>query len=320
LAIGRSLPLGSLGAGAALWLLACELVLPIHETPSAAPIVLGDGGDSGGAEPEAGEAGAGAHLLFQSGFEGDVQLAPPSGCGGGNCEQAINGGSPSWPPSFWQGTGQMQLLVGPGVSGITTATVGNYIQNEIVPAPGPHGATTSTLHQRVLSVTSQGTYDGLTYVPGATAPQSDLYVAHEMKIAEDLSQMRDGDYREIFALFQHGDIHAYVVLEKNNGTLEWALKGQGPGFDDESSDHLPVAGAWLKLEIFWHTSTAQDGRFWLAVEGAKVIDHRGPNAVTTSPLDQIELFAVQPSTAPAEQWIDDVEVWDGFPAGAAPHD
>jgi hypothetical protein len=42
--------------------------------------------------------------------------------------------------------------------------------------------------------------------------------------------------------------------------------------------------------------------------------------VNKAPINRIMVSQLYTSTAyPIYQWIDDVEIWDGFPPGAAPH-
>jgi hypothetical protein len=319
--VARSLVLGA-GLGATA--LACELALPIHETPSSEP-VTGPAANDAGARGEAGTAEAGASsasLLFKSGFE-DVTLEPPRNCSDGNCEQTIDGGaSPwSWPPTFWGGgPGVLQLLVAPGASGITTANIGDHMQNEIATVTGPRGGTTKALHQRLL----QGTLDGFNYSPSGTktaADEGDLYVVHSMKVAENLpQQLGTTGYRQVLILFQGNKIPLTLLwYGAPNGTF-WSIKGDSPSnWERSAQEHLPVPNTWFKLEIFWHPARDDTGRVWIAVDGAPILDYRGANLASDAPVDGVEFLMDGTPNAPSEQWVDDLEIWTGFPDGAAPH-
>jgi hypothetical protein len=71
----------------------------------------------------------------------------------------------------------------------------------------------------------------------------------------------------------------------------------------------------MKFEVFWHRSGGNDGRVWMAANGQVIVDRYGPNmGVNNAPINRIMLSTLYSSTAfPIYQWIDDVEMWDGFP-------
>ena len=80
---------------------------------------------------------------------------------------------------------------------------------------------------------------------------------------------------------------------------------------------VPI-GEWFLVEFFWHRSAGSDGRIFWAVNGQVIADHHGPNyGDYNKHINRISPFGVYtiPAVYPARQWIDDVEVWDGFPCG-----
>jgi hypothetical protein len=297
--------------------LACELALPIHETPSSGPVSV-SAGEAGAPDAGAVETGSSNEgLLFKSGFE-DVALAPPTNCAAGNCSQVIQGGG--WPPTFWGGGGVLQLLVAPNGSGITTANIGDHMHNDIATVVGPNGGNTKALHQTLV----QGMLDGFNYGPSgrpSAASQGDLYVVHVMKIAEDLpQQLGTTGYRQVFSLFQGNKILLTLLWFGSPSGTFWDIKGDSPAkWEVSTKEHLPGASTWFKLEIFWHPAQDETGRVWVAVDGTQILDRHGANLASAQPIDQVAFLVNSTPNTPSEQWVDDLEIWDRFPDGAAPH-
>jgi hypothetical protein len=81
---------------------------------------------------------------------------------------------------------------------------------------------------------------------------------------------------------------------------------------------VPV-GRWFKLEVFWHRSDGSDGRVWIAVDGAVLFDRRGPNTGDWNrPINRVMVTQLYSSTRyPIYQWVDDLQIWTGFPAASA---
>ncbi|HTQ35897.1 MAG TPA: hypothetical protein VMH77_02575 [Steroidobacteraceae bacterium] len=79
---------------------------------------------------------------------------------------------------------------------------------------------------------------------------------------------------------------------------------------------VPDDGSWNKFEVFWHRSSGSDGRFWMAINGAQLVNHIGPNMGQAS----MSINRIMPELLytgghyPIYQWIDDIQIWDGgFP-------
>ena len=134
---------------------------------------------------------------------------------------------------------------------------------------------------------------------------------------------RSGDYRVIASLVTWG----------LDGPLSWYISGDNVSSSSFGSrqaywEQYTVTDAqtvsnWMKFEVFWHRSSGPDGRVWMAVNGQVIVDMPGPNKIS-APINRIMLSTLYSSTNPIFQWIDDVEIWDGFPPAGnnppyAPH-
>ena len=112
--------------------------------------------------------------------------------------------------------------------------------------------------------------------------------------------------------------------------LSWEIVGDNEAnggmpyqrFWDVYNTTVPVpVGEWFKFEVFWHRSSGSDGRVWMAVNGQVIVDHYGSNmGVNNASINRIMMPNLYSSTSyPIYQWVDDVQIWDGFPSDAAPH-
>src|SRR6266850_2455260 len=130
--------------------------------------------------------------------------------------------------------------------------------------------------------------------------------------------MNNGDYRvEVYVLTFGGGTPYWQVLADNNAgggaplVNNWVVQNR--------TVPVPV-GEWFKFEIFWHRSNGADGRVWVAVNGNVIADHNGPNmGAWNLPINRISMPTVYTgSRMPVYQWIDDLEIWDGFPPAGTP--
>ena len=81
---------------------------------------------------------------------------------------------------------------------------------------------------------------------------------------------------------------------------------------------VPV-GQWFKLEVFGHRSNGSDGRVWIAADGHVLFDRYGSNTGDWDrPINRIMVTQLYSSTRyPIYQWVDDVQIWSGFPTAEA---
>jgi len=312
---------------------------------SALALIAACGGSDGD------RASAPAQLLFKSGFEGDIALGAPRLFGNGAWQNITGTDSDTgfaWPPKIWGGTARFQLIAGKDAI-VTEATLRDYMFNELQIATGPHGASTRALYSEVsksialdpdLGLVDVGENFGTTQnvfviLPGASV-QRDLYFSYWLKFQPDLLQRMTannwagrvvsdwktaGDYRILFGVYGDGV----------NRRLYWHLQGDNVAngglpqqvFWKQTNTTVPVpVGRWFRVEMFVHRSGGADGRVWVAVDGQKLFDRYGPNmGVNGLSWNRIMPFLNYSSgqQLSAYQWADDLEIWDGFPADAAPH-
>ncbi len=291
-----------------------------------------------------------AGLLFKSGFEGLVVLGQPLLFGNG-AWQDITGldteTGQAWPPLLWGGaSSRLQLVAGDGVA-VNALTLGNYMHNALETVSGRKGSTTRALYSHIQQSVGgatenwNSTQDSFQIHPGSSG-QGDLYLSYWLKFQPDLvSRMTQngwagrvvsdwktgtgsgggGDYRVVFSVFGDGA----------NDRLYWHVKGDNVAngglpeqiFWEQTNMNVPVpVGRWFRVEVFVHRSTGSDGRVWVAVDGQQIFNRTGSNiGVNGLPWNRIMPF-LNYSTGqilPAYQWVDDIELWDRFPAHASQH-
>jgi hypothetical protein len=258
----------------------------------------------------------------------------------------------TWPGNVWGGGGKFLMLTDPVTT--TPATVGEYVFNRMDWVEGPRGAGTTALFQQI-SQNQNGTnpmgtaaiQNEFQFLP--RQEPGDMYVSYWMKLQPDLVEKMNnlpagpgvsggGTWRAIFALktggqtswggpADNGDyrIEAYVMTS-GGGQPYWVLLGDnnaGGGAPlvnsfriDNRSLPVPV-GEWFKFEIFWHRSSGGDGRVWMAINGQVLADRQGANmGAWNMPINRIMApILYSGGVMPIYQWVDEVEIWDGFPGG-----
>lgn len=267
----------------------------------------------------------GPQLLFKSNFEGSLTLGEPYDCGT-SCWQDINGsgsvGGYSWPPEVWQGGGKLQLLAD---TPVTPDTVNSYVFNELQNVMGPHGHPTSALYSEVRKNGGGSTQTPFLLTPSTTALQGDLYVSYWIKLQPDLlKRLGPNSWWVLFEWKTNAQqrLITYICTDRMNKPY-WYLKaddlsgGTTRTFWQTANHAAPVPdGEWFKFEFFWHRSAQNDGRAWQAINGQMVFDRFGPLLGGNDPIDRIMLTQVYAGgTPPLYQWVDDIEIWDGFPCG-----
>ena len=169
----------------------------------------------------------------------------------------------------------------------------------------------------------------------------DLYISYWLKHQPNLENLMEvgnatsgWNWRVVFEWKTAGDYRVIASIRRdpyyNAGNLYWNVIGDNEAngglpyerFWEVNNTQLPVAaGQWMKFEVFWHRSTGIDGRVWMAVNGQVIFDRSGPNVgINDAPINRIMMPNLYSSTAyPIYQWVDDVQIWDGFPPDAAPN-
>jgi hypothetical protein len=121
------------------------------------------------------------------------------------------------------------------------------------------------------------------------------------------------------------------------GQWHWLVQGDDGAVDASSGESPywakcnPTAAVpmqqWFKVEIYFHraTSATSTGRVWVAIAGQEVIDYTVPATTLDNGMydgraviDRIMLPQMYGGDFwPREQYVDDVEIWNGFPPDAS---
>jgi hypothetical protein len=154
-----------------------------------------------------------------------------------------------------------------------------------------------------------------------------------------LTEFKTGGYRNTGG----GDYRIYLgILKDKTGTPYWHIKGDDGAnrkittpagaevacpdpvycplvqYWREENHTVPVPiDTWSKLEVYWHRSSGADGRYWAAINGHVIVDHRGPNMGEFNlPITRIfSMLAYSGGHPPNESHTTGLEFWDGFPCG-----
>jgi len=288
-----------------------------------------------------------AKLLFSSGFEDSTALSVPSDCYGTGCWQHIvsmdSSTGFSWPPKIWGGgLTRFQLIADATVD---ATTVGDYMFNEIQTVTGHNGTPTRALYQQMSRSGCCGTLpqgghpaqDAFTLQP--VGETSDLYISYWLKYQPNLTQsLIPPNWRVLFEwktgiLGDDGDYRVLVELVTwgPDGPLSWYVVGDNVAnssnpnrqiyWEKYTTTTAKTLADWIKFEVFWHRSAGSDGRVWMAVNGKGIVDHYGPNmGEFNAPINRIMMPNLYSGGSyPIYQWVDDLQIWDGFPPDAAPH-
>jgi hypothetical protein len=293
------------------------------------------------------------HPLFSSGFEGAIEVSPPKDCWDTGCWQDVVGldglAQFQWPAKV-SGRSRFLLLTNPVP--ITPLTLGDFMLNRIDTVTGHRGDQTHALFQQISRNVNGTAPMGTAAEQNAfqllpLTDVRDLYISYWIKLQPDLvakmnglpdgpGVSRGGTWRAFFALktggqtawgdpADDGDYRIEVyVLTYGGGRPYWAILGDnnaGGGaprihYWDVENRSVPVpVDQWFKFEIFWHRSSAADGRVWMAIDGQVIADRRGANVGERKmPINRIMAPLLYSGSAmPIYQWVDDLEIWDGVP-------
>jgi hypothetical protein len=280
-------------------------------------------------------------MLFWSGFEAGSELARPADCYRNGCWQDLAGADSStgfrWPPAIGGGTTRFQLITN-APERPTPATLGRWMSNEIRSVVGHRGTRTRALYSEIRQ---SGCCGPLPQGGGSTQnalllmPQSDpreLYFSKWVMLQPDLLEnlRRGAAWRTLFewkeGIRDDGTFRVSLTVVAYNGTpLHWMVRwdniaggarGQKREFYRRYNAQVPVpVGQWFKLEVYWRRGRGDDGRTWFAVNGKVIDDHRGRTVgVNDRPVGRIFMNQVYSGGPyPIYQWMDDVQLWQGFP-------
>lgn len=282
-----------------------------------------------------------ANLLFKSGFENNVAISPmrtPNNVT--TSYQDLTGSDvpgKSWPMQIRTSTqaNLHHIINAASNPPPPVPNLNEYFDTHIETVRGHDGLNTRALYQSLTQEASrltQSWYEVYYSSPSAAA-DGDVYFKYWMKLPEDFKEsMGPKNWRSfIFWKTSNDDyrIEAYINTTPNinNGMPYWHIHGDQfttvdgnykVDWDVRNVDVAVPIGEWFLVEFFWHRSTGSDGRVFWAVNGKVIANHHGPNyGDYNGHINRVSPFGVYttPAVYPARQWIDDVEVWDGFPCG-----
>lgn len=289
-----------------------ESFLAIDDTTTSDGSVI----DSGGS------IASGEGLLFCSGFD-NTTINPPSGCWSQGCWQTISG--PDWPPDIGVSASlQFQLLA---QMPVTSSTIDDVMQNKIVTVTGHDGQPTQALYQEI-SQKKPGCCTQNPLIMQTSSDPGDTYISFWMKYPPDLETQLNGTWKAVWEFKTAGDYRTTATIVTRDGKLQWRAQADNNangGLPPETywtvyDDTIPVkTDEWFKFEVFWHRSSDNDGRIWMAVDGQTLVDKYGPNmGVNDKPVNRIMMPNLYSGGSAGEsQMIDDIQIWDRIPPADA---
>ncbi len=243
---------------------------------------------------------------------------------------------------------------------VDARSIASYMVNRIESGTGRHGSRSLYSEIKRSGCCGTGPQGGgATQLPFLLEPKSeqgDLYVSYWLKFQPNFETLMGQcapnighHWRVVFEWKTAGDYRLilYVRTDRDanscafGGPMYWVVAGDNAGNCDLyaaaqkkkcpaesinlwSENNRSVAvplDQWFKLEVFWHRSSGNDGRSWLAANGQVIVDHHGPNTgAWNAPINRIMTHTLYTSTAyPVFQWVDDLQIWQDFPT-AKPDD
>lgn len=163
----------------------------------------------------------------------------------------------------------------------------------------------------------------------------DIYIRYWMKIDNNmigqknrwraLFEYKTKDYKDPGEGGTGFRLISYIYTDKD-GKASWHFQG-----DEDSktsiwecdtlqptkrcnNSKVPViTNKWFLTEYYWHWSNGEDGLAWWKINGKIVGQNHGPTTRANNPIDFIMLTQIYGDSNPKEQWIDDLEIWEGVP-------
>ncbi len=262
-----------------------------------------------------------ARLLFASGFERGVKLAP-----GDDYYQPIIGRDRetgfAWPIS----------ILGARGSALHPIDHDNHqaVFARLVRTRGHDGRPTRALYQEMAyevgDCCTQMPYEILDIADG----RRDLYIRfwikldgaslHKPNMWRTFFEWKTKDYRDAGEGSKGFRLISFIYSDEN-GRPYFSFQG------DRDPEHqlweinnrsIPVPeDEWFLNEFYWHWSTGRDGRAIWRVNGQVVGDRSGPTTRHGKPIDFIMISQIYGNSSPKHQYFDDLEIWSGWPTDRA---
>jgi hypothetical protein len=216
------------------------------------------------------------------------------------------------------------------------ADMNDYFASSIEEGTDHDGGTTKFLKQSILALDNGSAGQNWYEIQPLMRQDDDLYLRYWMMLPSDfLTSMGESpNWRSMFFFKTPGStaldyrLEAYVYKNTNNGGDPYFFI-HGDWFDDEQVEHeywneysydvaVPI-NEWFLMEFFIHRADDDTGRIRWAVNGVDICDRYGSlYGADGDHWNRICPFGIysRPAAFPAYQYIDDVEIWSGIPAGA----
>ena len=261
--------------------------------------------------------GQAAELLFASGFEGDVRFGPRDEGSlpiiGTDRETGF-----SWPISVLGARDSSLNLI--------ADDEGRALGVAFQRVRGHDGKMTRALYS-YENYAAKGDTQAPYEILDVTEGRRDLYVRFWIRLDRESLHQKD-KWRTFFEWKTKGYARGRgfrlisFIYTDESGRPYWHFQGdrdpEHPIWEIDNFDVPVPEGKWFVNEFFWHWSEGRDGRAIWRVNGQVIGDHRGPTTRNHKPLDFIMLAQIYGDANPKHQWIDDIEIWDGWPERLQP--
>jgi len=254
-------------------------------------------------------------LLFKSGFEGDVYLDDVAYENSEDYRYIRGEDSEtgfSWPIEILGATG----------SGMHFIEDDNHqaVDCDIRTVIGHDGEPSKVLYmeENYHTDATQCPYEILNIDDG----RKDLYIKYWLKIDEESLGQID-KWRVLFEYKTRGyalgtgfRLIAYIYTDEH-GNPYWHFQGDKssklPIWEVDNYD-LPVVGnEWFKMEFYWKFGNKKNGFAQWKINDEIVAEVHDKTTRNNRPLDVIMLSTVYGNGNPKQQWVDDIEIWEGLP-------
>lgn len=245
-----------------------------------------------------------------------------------------------------------QLIVGKQITTTLSNYLANEVQQMTGPAGNQiyalHQIVKDNSPYRDQTGVGQNSWN-----PVRNGPDADFYFSYWMMFQSDLATQITGpheSWRTVTELKTGGNSNHRIgvwIQKDADGKLYWEIQGDGAPnssyqrfwYKKVPSTTVPIpVGKWFKFEVFCHRGTngGTDGRYWVAVNGQVLADYKagGTGFTVTFPGTLGSMYPVNPvlpisdpidrlfftnvysgGKDNAEQWVTDLEIWDGWPCG-----
>lgn len=256
-----------------------------------------------------------------------------------NCWGAIKGQDNSgdrWPFHLWGKDARLQFN-----SKSLDADVRSFVDASMVATTGHANNATTALYFQLKKIESEHHAPQILYnlQPADGVPQHALYMRFWMKIPSNSSL----DWWH--SPWQAKTQNDRIILKIENGstgcppsnTPHWTLASDNSGRGTATTNYWSRCSAravpidrWFKVEIFLQhrTDAGQQSRFWVTIDNDptplfNVTTDNGAGLFAPDsdlPINRLMVLQLYGGDIfPKYQYVDDFEVWDGFPSDASAH-